>query len=170
MRQRTPTSVRTNRASTRQGFTLFEVLLVLGLVLALSSVVLPAVGRWHADAALRQGATDLQNTLIRLRTQAVSTGRSTGLEWTPGSPAYRLIRQSSGAKGAPGGWTREEASLPTGVLFENTPSRSGTPTSILYSADGIAADTEISLVDADRRRARLRVRRLTGTVTVESDP
>lgn len=144
------------------GFTLFEVILVLGLIAILSGVVLPAVGRWQAGVPLQRAEAAVRDALLTSRTVAMSTGQPTGLEIESGSSRYRSLRQG------PEGWSRLEHQLPDGVRFA-AESGSGTrSTTLTFTPDGVATDAAIDLVAADGHQTRLRLRRLTGNVSVES--
>lgn len=149
------------KAPSPSGFTLFEVILVLGLIAVLSVVVLPAVGRWQAAVPLQRAEAQVRDAILTSRTTAMTTGRPTVVEIDSGSTRYRCLRPG------PGEGIRTEYQLPDGVQF-SADSGSGSPTKRLaFTPDGVATDAAIDLVAADGHKTRLRLRRLTGNVSVE---
>lgn len=141
---------------------MFEVLLVLGLVAILSTVVLPAVGRWQAGVPLHRAESAVRDVLLTSRTVAMTSGRPTGVEIESGSSRYRSLRQG------PGGWIRTEHQLPEGVRFSAEAGNASRSMTLTFTPDGVATDAAIDLVAADGQQTRLRMRRLTGNVSAES--
>jgi prepilin-type N-terminal cleavage/methylation domain-containing protein len=153
----------TTPSSRRTGFTLVEVLLVLGLLAILSAVVLPAVGRWQSGLPLQRAETEIRDALIHARTQAITTGRSCGIQVHAGNEQYRTIRTTAN------GPRTTEHRLSEGVRFGAAGNGAGWMAPVLFTPDGIAADAVVPMADAEGRRSRLRLRRLTGSVTIEPD-
>jgi len=147
----------------RDAFTLVEILLVLGLLAVLSGVVLPAVGRWQSGLPMQRAEAEVRDALFRSRAAAIAGGRPCGFQFHADSELYRTIET-----GAAGPRTTDHR-LAGGVRFGGVASGRGWEPPILFTADGIAADATISLVDAQGNRSRLRLRRLTGSVTIEPD-
>ena len=61
----------------RGGFTLVELLLVLGILATLAAVSLPAIVRWQQRASLEQAASSVQ---LQMQTARASAVRS-GIDW-----------------------------------------------------------------------------------------
>jgi len=62
-----------------RGFTLLELLLTLSIALVVLLVAVPSFNQWIADKRLRIAAGSLQESLMLVRSEAVSSGYSVGL-------------------------------------------------------------------------------------------
>lgn len=61
--------------TTRRGFTLFELIVVLALLLLLAAVILPSVGAFRGDSRPRAAADALRGELAAARSRAMEEGR-----------------------------------------------------------------------------------------------
>jgi len=80
--------------SSPAGFTLLELLLVLGILLALTSLAWPRVQRSLARAEHRAAAETLQTDLMQLRLQAIESGRPQWFRYREGGNDYLVQPQS----------------------------------------------------------------------------
>ena len=78
------------RCISRGGFTLLEVLLVLGLLVVLASVVYPALERPFASERLRKGADQIRAEWTRARVRAMTSGVPQVFRYQLESGTFRL--------------------------------------------------------------------------------
>lgn len=64
------------RSRSRSGFSLFEILLVMGLLASLAATCLPGVLRWQRSLPLERSASGLQRILRQSRVQAIREGNA----------------------------------------------------------------------------------------------
>src|SRR5690348_15415484 len=76
--------------STRSGFTLLELLLVLALIAAISAMVWPLLAGPLATQRLKRAAEQVRTQLIKARTQAINTGETFGVTYQPGKNLLRI--------------------------------------------------------------------------------
>lgn len=72
------------------GYTLVEMLIVCAVLAALAGLSWPALRGMLAKARLQQAADDLQTTLRKTRTRAISGGEPIALQYEPGGRRYRV--------------------------------------------------------------------------------
>ena len=72
------------------GYTLVEMLIVCAVLAALAGLSWPALRGTLAKARLQQAADDLQTTLRKTRTRAISGGEPIALQYEPGGRRYRV--------------------------------------------------------------------------------
>lgn len=118
------------------GFTLLELLVVLGLVAALSVVLLGGLAGGGKSVALQSGQTLVANLITAARTRAVATGNQTRMlvHHDAGSPlaAERYLRHLALEELRVGSWvTLQSTALPAGVYF--LPHQNRTPAGLLPS-------------------------------------
>ncbi|MEZ6073787.1 MAG: prepilin-type N-terminal cleavage/methylation domain-containing protein [Pirellulales bacterium] len=77
------------------GFTLVEVLLVLGILVLLAAAAWPNLRRPLAATRLREAARGLCNELARARLRAIETGNVLELRYEPGRRRYEIVAQSA---------------------------------------------------------------------------
>ena len=82
------------------GFTLLEVLLVLGLLVMLAAVAWPSLSRPLAATRLREGARELCNELARARLRAIETGNVLVLRYEAGHARYEIITRTAAIEGS----------------------------------------------------------------------
>ena len=73
-----------------RGFTLLELLLVLGILVTLSLFAGPRVGRRLEHAELKAEAERLQTAMSHLRLRAIQTGQSHLFRYLPGAADYQM--------------------------------------------------------------------------------
>jgi len=116
------------------GFTLLELLVVLGLVAALSVVLLGGLAGGGKSVALQSGQTLVANLITAARTRAVASGNQTRVlvHHDPDSPlaAERYLRHLALEELRAGSWvTLQSTALPAGVYF--LPHQNRTPAGLL---------------------------------------
>jgi len=112
------------RAVTQQarGFTLIELMIVLGIFSIMLSFGVPAFGRYLQSQQLRGTSENLVQTVQLQRTRAMSIGQTITLSFDTGtSPAWTIV----------GGGTTNRRTLPKGLQFA-----SATPTTLTITRDG----------------------------------
>ncbi len=118
----------------RRAFTLLELLVVLGLVAALSVVLLGGLAGGGKSVALQSGQTLVANLITAARTRAVATGNQTRVlvHHDTDSPraAERYLRHVAMEELRAGSWvTLQSTALPSGVYF--LPHQNRTPANLL---------------------------------------
>lgn len=91
----------------RRGFTLFEVLVVLSLLVLVVSLVWPPVSRMLARQELRQGAERVGTRLSAARVHAIETGLTYQFRFEPGGRRFMVVPfdqeySTSSTQAAPG--------------------------------------------------------------------
>lgn len=99
---------RRSGAAARQGFTLLEMLLVLGLVVALAALAWPALRGPLSQTRLREGARSLRVALAQARLEAMQAGTVCHLRYQPGAGAYELEVLSADDVLEPGTWAADQ--------------------------------------------------------------
>lgn len=85
----------------RAGFTLLELLLVCGVIVALSALLWPSAIGWLEADRLSRTADDLRGLLIGLRVRAMEEGTEYVFSFQPGSGSYRIARLGGIQESAP---------------------------------------------------------------------
>lgn len=178
------------------GFTLLEVLLTLGLLVAIASVTVFAFGGWRRTAQLNEGARRFEALLRASRAEAAVRGKRLRLTFVDDADAPGafncVIQWESDPVGAPGqytpfadiGWrafvpddmVRVARCRRIGVdavrmipLGRDASQRDGFET-VAFGPDGSSDSAEIVLLSADDRDSRGAVVRLDGfTGTIETE-
>jgi prepilin-type N-terminal cleavage/methylation domain-containing protein len=107
----------------RRGLTLLEVLLVLGVLVALAAIVWPATQRPLAGWRLRRAADVVRTAWTRARNRAISREQIVRFQYSPGGRQYLLVENVN------------PATAPAGDAIAQTPTAAGA------SADGTSGDT-----------------------------
>jgi prepilin-type N-terminal cleavage/methylation domain-containing protein len=77
-------------SSSRRAFTLLEVILVMGILVAVAAVAWPSIHRSYESLRLRKAADQVQAGLSRARVEAMSSGVSQVFRFEPNSPRYTI--------------------------------------------------------------------------------
>jgi len=77
-------------SSSRRAFTLLEVILVMGILVAVAAVAWPTIHRSYESLRLRKAADQVQAGLSRARVEAMSSGVSQVFRFEPNSPRYTI--------------------------------------------------------------------------------
>ena len=177
------------------GYTLFELLLVLAILVVIALLTLPNVGRVYESYRLKQATAKVKTNLAAARIHAIDAGLPYALRFEPGGTNYvitceaSMIEQSENAEsGNLAGW-RLSGKLPTGFRFETVGGGNARLTRLraeqfmgFERAEDLAlvswsqplwfypdgtADDRILEVGNGRQSIRIGVRGLTGDVSFE---
>jgi type II secretory pathway pseudopilin PulG len=81
------------------GFTLLEILLVLGLLVMLAAIAWPSLSRPLDTIRLREGARGVCNELARARLRAIETGNVLVLRYESGGKRYEILTRTAAIDG-----------------------------------------------------------------------
>lgn len=174
----------------RNGFTILEVVLVLAIMVLLMAVSYPSIETMYGEVRLNAAADQIRARWAEARTQAIEEGRPYRFAVQPDG-RYRVAPDTS--EFWSGGGTGDantvnetdsppldvEESLPKGVKFSDgglanagDPGDSGGWTTVVrLQPDGSASqDVEIVFEAPGCRPLSLKLRALTGSVSVTSQP
>jgi type II secretion system protein H len=177
------TTRRTLRRPPRTGFTLFEILVVLVLMLLLAAIILPSVGAFRGDSRQRAAVDQVRGELAAARGRAMEEGRpyriavndtGTRLRRAPDGPDFA----STGAFGYPDPFAisveYEFEHVTASVLTEQQQTQpaeqDGWITVAVVQPDGTCRDDSalVLIKEEGNGTMRLRVRGLTGSSRVIS--
>jgi prepilin-type N-terminal cleavage/methylation domain-containing protein len=191
-------SVSLRLSHSRRAFTLFEMILVLALLVVLGAALYPSLEAMYGDSKVTAGGDMVRAAWAEAQSHAMNEGRFYRFAVQPYAGNYRVAPDISdfwkGGSGAddgagPGGKAMVlEGILPKGVRFEapetwttgadpNTDtavpagsSDSGSWTTVVvFKPDGTASDDRaITLTARGARPLALRIRGLTGVITVKT--
>jgi Tfp pilus assembly protein FimT len=138
----------------RGGFTLYEIVIVLIVIIAVSSIVVPSVAGFLPSIRVRKAGDELIATFSKARTDAVLTSRRFRIVFTKEPPAYRLeyepdpMNEPATFRRFSGDWGTK-APLPEGVIFaalEGAETDASTSEEFLeFSPDGTAPQAKVVL-------------------------
>lgn len=74
----------------RRAFTLLEVMLVMGILVAVAAIAWPSITRAYESVRLRKAADQVQAGLSHARVEAMSSGVSQVFQFEPNSPRYTI--------------------------------------------------------------------------------
>lgn len=149
------------------GFTLIELMLALTILVAVGSLVLPALGRWQRAMPLRQAVQTVKFEMARTRIRAMSDAVAWTVIFTEDGRSFRrfptFATDSSRA---------EIVQLPQGVRLQaaGVTGREEQPTALRFQADGTVTDARLILVDSEGVSQSLILDRLTGIVVESPEP
>lgn len=145
------------RFGRRQGLTLVEVLLVLGLLVILASLAGPLLDRPLANRRLRVAADALRTEWTRARNQAIAEGQTVRFQYALGERGYSIDHEDGassefgGLSALAGGVTTqvvEQARSPSNQLLgdsENSLSGPMLPEGIIFLTVEVTDESEVSL-------------------------
>jgi prepilin-type N-terminal cleavage/methylation domain-containing protein len=174
-------------ARARRGYTLFEVLLVLAVLLIVVGLAWSSLADIYKYQQLASAAQDVRSQLTAARAQAIESGAILQFVYEPGGRAYSVLPLEQVSEAA----TQQptiDGDLPERIRFEfpgadTTLNASTAPTSdgltivvdnnsaaapILFAPDGTASDSAFDILDDEGRFVRVSVRGLTAAVSVTS--
>jgi prepilin-type N-terminal cleavage/methylation domain-containing protein len=144
------------RETSRFGFTLIEVLLVMAVMVVLTGLTFPAMARWKRGAEVNRAAAELRDVLLRQRVHAIREAVSVTF-----TPAFEGTLYELTVTDSLGGIVKSQSgTLPGTVRFVGNEQTQ----SIVFRADGTASDVVVRLQDAGGDRSSVVVERLTGSV------
>lgn len=178
-------------APSRSGLTLFEMVLVLGLLVALAAIAWPAVEGSFENARLRNAADKVRAVWSTARLEAMRTGTIHEFRYEPGGSTYQVRLWDGVAPEATGAETElpqddleaalSDDVLPPGVTFAAGPQvvdeRAGLVAAVVganagaegnysppvvFYADGTTSDAVVYLKNERNLYVRVALRGLTG--------
>lgn len=150
------------------GFTLMELLLVLGLLVTAMSMVVPALARYQRAIPLNQAVAMLRTELLRTRLRAIDEAETWMVELSPDGRSFSRYRNFE--KNDSVGVTFR---LPDGVILLSPTSRNRPDQSIKplqFLPDGTMTSATLLLQDSEGVRRTLILDRLTGAIRPATDP
>ena len=125
----------------RSGFSLFEMILVLGILALTVALVWPSLETMYGDSQLQNASDTIRSRLIAARSDAMDDGRIYLFRFTPGGANYQIVpydnndESENPEESKP---TSQSGTLPPGVLFFETPTEItiGSDTAINMIAKG----------------------------------
>jgi prepilin-type N-terminal cleavage/methylation domain-containing protein len=173
------------RRRSQRGYTLLELLLVLGILLILAGIAFPGVMRMYDRHQLQTAVENVRAHLAASRMRAIDTGLVYQFSYEPNGQSFS-VTPFEAAEGH--SLPTLEGTLPESFRFESpdddqisTPPLSSTSLPgastaggsilnqqmlILFVPDGSATEAALDIVDEQKRFVRLSVRGLTGAVKV----
>ncbi len=169
----------------RRGFTLFEMLIVLAIIVIVSALAVPVMRTMLDDAHMSAGADMVRARLADTRAKAFDTGKPWKLAYLPSTGVLQYAAEDADVWSSSTDQTPDETpdyvrdELPKDVLLavnrddiagaEGTPQATGGwQTLAVFSGDGSARDDGAVYVGkAGFMPLRVRVRGLTGAVSID---
>lgn len=170
------------RRPSRQGYTLLEMLIVVGIIAMVVALSWPALRRPLAKGEVRNAAKQLRVALSRTRLEAIRSGTAQEFRYEPGTGRFEIAARST-AEGS-GGFTpvaqegfgedviaaedlgverSEVRELPDGVRFSGDSPGAGL---ILFYPNGRTFNAHFRLHGQYSYYVDVRLRGLTGTSTI----
>jgi Tfp pilus assembly protein FimT len=186
------------KRNTRPAVTLFELLLVVGIIAFMAVMAVPAMDLFMPDTKVKGSVDQVRAAWADARARAIEEGRPYRFAVVPDTGHYRVAPDSPeywGGGGTPKGECLiHQDALPGGVRFQVEGSSSGADTSdvpwtqpdqkssqaapdpsaytnpVVFLPDGTARqDVSIAFVVKGARRTTLQLRGLTGSTSVQVD-
>jgi prepilin-type N-terminal cleavage/methylation domain-containing protein len=137
---------RPHHSRPERGFSLIELLVVVGIIAVMAAVGLPAIGRYFRNYQIRNAAREVASEIQTARTKAIMKNVNWGVLFVTLSPTtYRVVIEDDPANPA----TRTlnimdpVRNLPGDVMFSNVGATDG---SVRYTRMGTACDPGSDLV------------------------
>jgi type II secretion system protein H len=167
--------------STRRGFTLFELIVVMALLVLLAAIVLPSIGAFRGDTRQRAAADAIRGELATARAHAMEKGQpfrvaisedGARVRRAPDAPDFASVAAFDRADGSSPAveYTFQSATVRV-VASQDAPAppaENGWVTIATVQPDGTCREDTVLLAigDDDRAPLYLRVRGLTGASRV----
>lgn len=164
----------------RRGLTLMELVLVMAIIVLLAAMAFPSAEALYASVQVEAGVDSVRAAWSEAMSHAVEEGRTYRFSLVPGKDKFRVAPDTAdhwegdgmGAGPADASDTPPfvlEGTLPRHVTFRaDEVAGDGYVTTAVFLPDGTAqADAEVTLVSEGSRPATLRLRGLTGVVSVQ---
>jgi prepilin-type N-terminal cleavage/methylation domain-containing protein len=168
----------------RRGFTLFEMLIVLAIIVVVSALAVPVIRTMLDDAHMNAGADMVRARLADARAKAFDSGKPWKFAYLPSSGIFQLAAEDDDEWSGSDHEPKEmpnciRGELPKDVLLavnrDDIAGAQGTPqatgdwkTLAVFTGDGSAReDSMVYIGKASYMPLRLRLRGLTGAVTVD---
>ena len=175
----------------RRGFTLLELILVIGILVAISAIALPTVTRSFSSQSLLKAADRVRVSMGQARVRAIQTGQIHAVGYVPGRSwidiasleqlptianraGRRLQEQRRGITS-----NYDDDLLPGRVIFvagqtvvdaraaDAGPTDTSQLRTILFYPDGTSQDARLTLQNEDGRLIDVALRGLTGIASVQ---
>ncbi len=180
----------------RCGFTLLELLLVLVVIVTISAIAWPSIERQLLTHRLQSAAEQVRAAVTEARLTAIESGSTCQFGYDPVGNQYMVFLENAEAEGSPNAVPPVSApmlELPEGLKFSLHPATAGNPLTALappagssataaasstvgippnwaapihFYPDGSAEDARWHLVNEQQQHVELKVRGLTGMVTL----
>jgi Tfp pilus assembly protein FimT len=181
------------RYKSRTGFTLFELVLVLAVIIVVSAIVSPSVKHLYETHQLRQAADMVRAAWHEARAHAIDEGRPYRFAVVPNTGNYRVAPhgQDFWSDGPPASTASSDlsslvlsAALPKGLRFSEADGAATGPSSlppeqvpieawstkVIFLPTGRAkSSVDVAFASSGKRELHLHLRGLTGAVTTRWD-
>jgi prepilin-type N-terminal cleavage/methylation domain-containing protein len=148
----------------RQGFTLIELMLVVGLLLVLAVVALPGIAGWQSRLPLDRGMSELQTVCQKARIGAIETGVTHVLELTASGTEGAVLAPANAAQ-TPDLFEFHLGPQITSLLVQDM--NETQMTRLYFYPSGNSSSAQLLLTDTDGNRAKMFLDRLTGMLIGE---
>jgi Tfp pilus assembly protein FimT len=148
-------------ASTERGFSLSELLVVVGLIMVLSVVAVPSVLTYWRTSSLTAGAEQLAGVMNRARQLAISTNNSVCVQVTGSNVRLRTVSCAGTI------WTGIGTDSTGVIQIANSLQVSGGTSAIFTNIGGASTTATYTLTDPKTGRTRSVVVAATGRVTIQ---
>jgi prepilin-type N-terminal cleavage/methylation domain-containing protein len=168
----------------RPGYTLFEMVIVVALIVLLAGLAVPSIEAVYADYKLQSAVDEVRGRWAAMRARAVTEGQPYRFACISGTGEFRVAPDGGGYWGggdaAPAADSGAQPlvvqdSLPPGITFAVNDASAdvggGWTTAAVFLPDGTALeDQEIVFRYADAEPIALRLRALTGGMSTQRVP